>query len=97
MFLNGVKEQVLPVERCGNLFFFGQMRKMYYFMSLYPEVPMNTIPMIPKGMGHIWNSSSPVNINITAITTMTIPIQNLNLLGFLVSCFIFIFFLSEFV
>jgi hypothetical protein len=43
---------------------------------------MNTIPIIPNGIGHILNSSSLVNISITAITTITSPIQKLNLFRF---------------
>ena len=68
----------------------------YFFMGLYLEVPINTIPKIPKGIGHIQNSASPMNINITDIPTTMIPVQNINILGFRVFCFIFIF-LAEYI
>ena len=58
-------------------------------MSLYREAPINTIPIIPKGIGHIPNFSFAINKSITVITTITIPIQNIGLFIFLVSCSIY--------
>ena len=89
--LEGWDRQAPRDERCWNLSS-QEIRKLYYFMGLYLEVPISPMPIVPKGIGHIRNSSYPVNISIIAIVTITIPIQNINLLGFLVSYFIFCLF-----
>lgn len=58
-------------------------------MGLYCEAPINTIPIIPKTIGQIPKSSFDADKSIATITIIIIPIQNIGLFIFLVSCSMF--------